>query len=282
MGLRAARRRAQEQREARVVAVDGPGARRHRRARCRDPHAPTGLGDIRSRRQLQRPTRRVPDRPSPVPSRRVAGGRGPVRHGAPGPGHRRAARSALPGRRRATIRPAPLQPHVQDVHGTGRGGRLGHLPAPRDGPGLVRQLQERPAVVAQEAAVRDRPDREVVPQRDLARATSCSGCASSSRWRCSTSFGPRARPLRPSRPGSRPVARGTSASASRPVASDCASTRRTSWRTTRRRRSTSSTASRSAGRSSKASTTGATSTCRATRTRAARASSTSTRRPAST
>ena len=82
------------------------------------------------------------------------------------PGDRRAAGAALPGRRRPAVRAAPLQPHVQDVHGPGRGGRLGHLPAPGDGPGLVRQLQERPAVVAQEAAVRDRPDRQVVPQRD--------------------------------------------------------------------------------------------------------------------
>ena len=46
--------------------------------------------------------------------------------------------------------------------------------------------------IAQEAAVRHRPDRQVLPQRDLARATSCSGCASSSRWRCSTSSDPEA------------------------------------------------------------------------------------------
>ena len=46
---------------------------------------------------------------------------------------------------------------------------VGHLPAPGDRAGLVRQLQERPAVVAQEAAVRDRPDRQVVPQRDQPR-----------------------------------------------------------------------------------------------------------------
>ena len=74
---------------------------------------------------------------------------------------------------------------------------------PGDGPGLVRQLQERPAVVAQEAAVRDRPDRQVASGTRSARATSCSGCASSSRWRCSTSSGrtPRRRPR--SRPGCR-------------------------------------------------------------------------------
>ena len=117
------------------------------------------------------------------------------------PGDRRAARPEVPGRRRAAVGAAPVQPDVQDVHGPGRGGRLGHLPAPRDRPGLVRQLQERPAVVAQEAAVRDRPDRQVVPQRDLARATSCSGCASSSRWRCSTSCARTRRPPRRSRSG---------------------------------------------------------------------------------
>ena len=42
----------------------------------------------------------------------------------------------------------------------------------------------------QEAAVRHRPDRQVVPQRDHARATSCSAPASSSRWRWSTSCRP--------------------------------------------------------------------------------------------
>ena len=44
--------------------------------------------------------------------------------------------------------------------------------------------------VAQEAAVRDRADRQVVPQRDHARATSSSARASSSRWRWSSSCRP--------------------------------------------------------------------------------------------
>ena len=64
---------------------------------------------------------------------------------------------------------APLQPDVQDVHGPGRGGRGGRLPAARDRAGHLRQLQERPAVDAQEAALRHRPDRQELPQRDLAR-----------------------------------------------------------------------------------------------------------------
>ena len=78
VGLRAARRRAQEQRQARLVAGDGPGARRHRRARRRDPHAPPGVGDLRPRRLVQRPAGRMPDRPPALPARRAARRRGPV------------------------------------------------------------------------------------------------------------------------------------------------------------------------------------------------------------
>ena len=73
LGLRAARRRAQEQRQAGVVADHGPGARRHRRPRRRDPHASPGLGDVRPRRIVQRPAGRMPDRPPAVPARRAAG-----------------------------------------------------------------------------------------------------------------------------------------------------------------------------------------------------------------
>ena len=283
LGLRSARRRAQEQRQAGVVAGDGPGARRHRRARCRDPHAPAGLGDVRPRRLVQRPAGRMPDRPPALPARRAARRRGPDGDRPPGP--RRSSRRLglrCPVDGGPLSRAAPLQPHVQDVHGPGRGGRVGHLPPPGDRPGLVRQLQERPPVVAQEAAVRDRPDRQVVPQRDQpgqlrlpdARVRADGDAV-----------------LRPARRGGRrgvrgcgcrSAAPGTSATGSRPSGCACASTRPTSWPTTRRRRSTSNTASRSAGRSSRASTTAATSTCRATPRRRARSSNTSTRRPTST
>ena len=64
------------------------------------------------------------------------------------------------------------------------------LPAPRDRAGHLHQLQERPAVRPQEAAVRHRAGRQVVPQRDHARATSSSARASSSRWRWSSSCRP--------------------------------------------------------------------------------------------
>ena len=58
---------------------------------------------------------------------------------------------------------------------------------PGDGAGDLHQLQERAPARAATAAVRDRAGRQVVPQRDHARATSSSASASSSRWRWSSS-----------------------------------------------------------------------------------------------
>ena len=80
MGLRAAGRGAQEQRQAGVVAGDGPGARRHRRPGRRHHHGAPGLGHLRPRRQLQRPAGRVPDLPAALPPRRAAGRREPDEH----------------------------------------------------------------------------------------------------------------------------------------------------------------------------------------------------------
>ena len=73
-----------------------------------------------------------------------------------------------PGRD-ARLRPdrgARLQPDVRDDDRPGQGGGLDRLPAPRDRAGDLPQLQELPAVLPQEAAVRDRPDRQELPQRD--------------------------------------------------------------------------------------------------------------------
>ena len=53
--------------------------------------------------------------------------------------------------------------------GPGQGGGLDRLPAPRDRSGHLPELQELPAVLPQEAAVRDRSDRQELPQRDHAR-----------------------------------------------------------------------------------------------------------------
>ena len=62
----------------------------------------------------------------------------------------------------------PVQPDVQDPRRPGRGRRRRRLPAARDGAGHVRQLHQRAADDAQEAAVRHRPGRQGVPQRDHA------------------------------------------------------------------------------------------------------------------
>ena len=93
VGLRAPRGRAQEQREARLVARDGPGPRRHRRPRRRDPDAPPGVGDERPRRLVQRSARRVRELPPPLPARRAARRREPERHRPARPRHRRAPRA---------------------------------------------------------------------------------------------------------------------------------------------------------------------------------------------
>ena len=173
-----------------------------------------------------------------------------------------------------------LQPHVQDPRrpGGGRGPR--GLPAPRDGPGHVHQLRQRARHHAQEAALRHRPGRQVLPQRDHAAELRLPH--------------PRVRAdgdgvLRPARRepevvrllAGRAHAAGTSTSASRPRSCACATTSRASSRTTRAARPTSSSSSPGAGTSSRASPTGATSTSRPTPRRRASRSTTSTSRPTS-
>ena len=50
------------------------------------PHAPAGVDDVGPRRVVQRPARGVPDRPSPLPPRRAARGRGTDGHRPADPG----------------------------------------------------------------------------------------------------------------------------------------------------------------------------------------------------
>ena len=174
------------------------------------------------------------------------------------PGDRGPPRAPVPRRRRTTVRAAQVQPDVPDVDGPGPGRRRGRLPATRDRAGHLRQLQERPRDVAQEDPVRHRPDRQGVPERDLARQLR----VPDARVRADGDA-----VLRPSLDGRRSTsrrgasaeARGTRATASRPRACASGSIGPTNSPTTRRRPSTSSTASRSAGRSSRGSTTAATS-----------------------
>ena len=154
--LRPLRRAAEAEREERVVALGAAGARRHGGPRRRDPHASEGLGGVRPSGGLQRPARAVPRR------LQAALPRGPPARGAAG------GRAEVPGLRRRPVRAAPVQPDVRDPHGPGRRRGLHRLPAARDRPGHLRQLQERAPVLPQAAALRHRAGGQVVPQRDHA------------------------------------------------------------------------------------------------------------------
>ena len=112
-------------------------------------------------RGLHRPAGRLPRRASSASAPTTSTGARSARA--------EAVQAARRGRRLRPHRGARVQPDVRDVRRAGEGRRRDRLPAPRDGAGHLHQLQERPAVRAQEAAVRDRADRQVVPQRDHAR-----------------------------------------------------------------------------------------------------------------
>ena len=72
----------------------------------------------------------------------------------------------LPALRRRTDRRPQVQHDVQDLRRRD-GGLLGRgLPAARDRPGHLRQLQERPGHHARQGALRHRADRQELPQRD--------------------------------------------------------------------------------------------------------------------
>ncbi len=138
------------------MAGDAAGARRHPRAGLGDHPAPAHVGGERTPGRLHRPAGRLPHLQAALPRR--------------SPRRVRLRPQALqaprgdPGLR--PHRGPRLQPHVRDDGGTGQGGGLDGLPAARDRPGDLPELQELPPVRAQEAAVRDRPDRQELPQRD--------------------------------------------------------------------------------------------------------------------
>ena len=166
-----------------------------------------------------------------------------------------------------------FETHVGPVAGRGLRG----LPAARDRAGHLHQLQERARLRPQEAAVRDRPDRQVLPQRDhprqlhlphpRVRADGDGVLRAAGRRRAvarELDGGARAlvhRPRHPPRPPARPRPR-----------------RRRALPLLVGRPPTSSTSSRWAGRSSRGSPTAATSTSPSTPSSAARSSSTSTSR----
>ena len=264
--LRPLRRAAQGQRQAALAVGDGAGARRHRRARLLDHPPPPGLGGIRPRRWLHRSPRRLQVLQEALPRR-------PSRGRAVRPAPEQAARRDL---RLRPDRGPPLQPHVRDPRRRDGGDGRPGLPPPGDGAGHLHQLQERGPDRAPEAAVRHRPGRQVLPQRDHAgqlhlphprvRADGDGVLRAARRGR-------RVVPLL----GATSATPGTAATGSARATSGSARTTPTSSRTTRAGRATSSTSSRSAGRSSRASRTAATSTSPPTRTPRGRSSSGSSR-----
>ena len=160
--LRPLRRPVEEQRGQRLVEGDDPGARRHRGARLGDHPAPAHLGGVGAPGRLQRPARPVPRQVQ------AALPRGPPARGGRG-ARRGSGQAGLPGMRGRAHRAPAFQPHVRDDDRPGEGGGLHRLPAARDGPGHLPRLQDHAPVRAQEAALRHRPDRQVLPQRDHAR-----------------------------------------------------------------------------------------------------------------
>ena len=142
------------------MALDAARARGHRRPRLGDPPEPEGLGGVRPPRRLHRPA-------GPVPRQvQAALPRGPPARGRRSRRRRPERRAPLPRLRRRPLPPAQLQPDVRDPRRPGRRRGLRGLPAPGDGPGHLHQLQERALLRPQEAALRDRPGRQVLPQRD--------------------------------------------------------------------------------------------------------------------
>ena len=148
--------------------------------------------------------------------------------------HRRPAGAAAQ-RRWPAVGAAPVQPDVQDVHGPRRGRSLDRLPAPRDRAGLVRQLQERPAGRWPQAVPSASPRSASASGTRSPPATSCSGCASSSRWRCSTSCARTSRGRGVRGVAAAPLGLVRAYGADPGAAPACASTHPMSWPTTRRR-----------------------------------------------
>ena len=105
-----------------------------------------------------RSARRLPHLQAPLPRRQA---------------RRRAVRpqAEQAPRRVLRVRPdrgAAVQPDVPDARRRARGRGLARVPPAGDRAGHLRQLQERAADRAAQAAVRDRAGRQVVPQRDHA------------------------------------------------------------------------------------------------------------------
>ena len=135
------------------MALDGAAPPRCGGPGLVDLVAPRGVRGLRPSPELQRPAGGLPGLRSPAPGRQA--------------GRPRRLPRLRPHRR--PYRGPPVQPDV--LHPRRAGGRLGRrgVPASGDGSGRIRELHERAAHQPPPPAVRHRPDRQVVPQRDHAR-----------------------------------------------------------------------------------------------------------------
>ena len=150
--------------------------------------APPGLGSVRPRRRLLRPAGRVPLLPQALPCRpprgRIRGEEGPSRRERP-QGHRL---RQLRHPRRMDRTPGILRP-AQDLPRPGGQRRGPALPAPRNGPGHLRELLQRAHHSRKKP--RSASARSASPSATRSRrATSSSAPASSSRWKWNSSSSP--------------------------------------------------------------------------------------------
>ena len=154
VGLRPARRAAQAQREGRLVALDGAAARRHRRPRRRDPHGAQGVGG-------ERPPRRTFTDPL-VDCRnckeRFRADQLPESGACPNCG----AKDSFTEARQFNLMFKTYVGPVEDD------ASVAYL-RPETAQGIFVNFANVQTTTREEAAVRHRADRQVVPQRDHAR-----------------------------------------------------------------------------------------------------------------
>ena len=196
LGLRPARRRAQGEHQAAVVALDGAAgattssASTPRSSCRRQTWEASGHVD-----DVHRPADRVPVVPQALPRRPPPGG---LRREA-----RRRARRSTPTPSTSPASPAPtaapaaldraarVQPDAQDLpRRRSRTSRACTTCAPRPRRASSSTSPTCMTSLAPQAAVRHRPDRQVASATRSPRATSSSAPASSSRWRWSSSSSP--------------------------------------------------------------------------------------------
>ncbi len=232
VGLRPARRRAQGEHQAAVVAVDGHRPRRHRRPRLSVILPAPDLGGLAATSAtFTDPLAECQSLPQALPRRPPAGGVRRSKKGIDDPDSVDLADVACPncGTRGAVDRAARVQHDAQDLPRRRSRTSRPALPAPRDRAGHLPQLRQR------HDQPRARSRRSASPRSARASATrsrpatSSSAPASSSRWRWSSSSSP-ARTRSGTSTGSTSAPAGTSTSASTPTTCATTSTRRRSSR----------------------------------------------------